>query len=207
MRKQRRNLFWPVAGALALFVLGLSIGRTGRSTQVTEVPVVLEQVRALGNLHLVEHRYHTVIDVDSHRDPAEWTQRLPGVRTVATQVVKSATKNNGVATVSGTVEAGIEMSRARIEKAGNQTLVVLPEPEIYEPNVQAIINHQRSAIAWNDRNLGFRAEQRGAKQFLEASRKAGILEQARENGSRQVREIFTKAGLTNVEVRFERDLT
>lgn len=193
-------------GAVTLVILGFAAGRIDRPTNVVETPIILEQVRALGDLHLVEHRYHTVLNIDSHRDAAEWTQQVPVVRNVATGIVQAATRNRGVATVRGTVEAGIDMSKARIERNGEKLAIVLPDPEIYKPNVEAVIEHQRSAIAWDDRNLSLKAERRGADQFAQASRKAGILEQARNNGIRQVRDIFAQAGQKNVQVRFESDL-
>ncbi len=116
--------------------------------------------------------------------------------------VKAATKNEALVTVSGSVEAGIDMSRAEIAQPGEKVTITLPEPKLYKANVDAELHSQKRAIGWNDQNIGLKARREGAARFEASSLKAGILNQAKDEAKDQVRDLFASAGVKSVEIQF-----
>ncbi|MBX3115067.1 MAG: DUF4230 domain-containing protein [Fimbriimonadaceae bacterium] len=202
--KQRRGFrFLPWLAVLSVLAVGFSLGRIGQSTKtITPAPVVLQQVRSLGELHLVEHKYQTVMTMESHRDAAEWTQGVPMLSNFVSGAVEAATKNEALVTVTGSVEAGIDMSQASIIQSADKVVVTLPQPKIYPANVDAQLHSQKRAIGWDDRNLGLKARREGANRFEAASLKAGILSQAKSEAKDQVVDLFKSAGVNSVEIRF-----
>lgn len=203
--KQRRGFrLLPWIAVLSVLAIGFSLGRIGQSNkQITPAPVVLQQVRSLGELHLVEHQYQTVMTMESHKDAAEWTQGVPMLSNFVSGAVEAATRNEALVTVSGSVEAGIDMSKASVIQSANKVVVTLPNPQLYPANVDAQLHSQKRSIGWDDRNLGLKARREGAKRFESASLKAGILETARSEAKDQVVDLFKSAGVNSVEIRFE----
>jgi hypothetical protein len=164
--------------------------------------VVLEKIRNMGELHVVSHRYSSVFEFESHREPAEWTQGIPVMAQIADGLVESATRNRALVSVSGTVEAGINLEKASMRTSGDDVTVVLPRPTIYEPVVDATLHRQRSGLTWDDRNLGLKARREGSDRFLAASRKAGILDQAEQEAAVKVTRLLQASGLKSVRIEF-----
>lgn len=203
MKQQRGIRLFPWIIGITILAIGFSIGRIGgQESSIKPSPVILQQVRALGELHLVEHQYQTVMSFESHRDAAEWTQGVPMLSNFVSGAVKAATKNEALVTVSGSVEAGIDMSRAEIAQSGENVTITLPEPKLYKANVDAELHSQKRAIGWNDQNIGLKARREGAARFEASSLRAGILNQAKDEAKDQVRDLFASAGVKSVEIRF-----
>lgn len=171
--------------------------------QPTPAPVILQQVRMLGDLHLVEHQYQTVMTMESHKEPAEWTQNVPVFSHLASNVVEAATKNTALVTVQGSVEAGVDLSKAEIKPNGETLTVVLPKAKIYPANVDAELHSQKRAIGWDDRNLSLKARREGARRFESSSLKGGILVTAENRAREQVSELFKSSGVESVRVEFK----
>lgn len=203
MRQLRKGWFWPVAGILGILGLGFSLGRNSAPEAAgTPAPVVLKQVRDLGELHLIEHQYQTVFEMESHRDAAAWTQQIPIVNQLASDVVEATTKNTALVTITGSVEAGIDLSQAEIRQDGQDLTIVLPNAKLYPANVDAVLHAQKRAVGWDDRNLSLKARREGAKRFEKSSLEAGILAAAEARARVQVSELFESAGFDDVNVDF-----
>lgn len=188
---------------VGILLLGFGLGRLGVDRHgAAPAPVILQQVRMLGDLHLVEHQYQTVLTMESHKDAAEWTQTVPVLNHLANYVVESSTKNSALVSVQGTVEAGVDLSKAKILQDGDSITVEIPHAKIYPANVDAELYSQKKAIAWDDRNLSLKARQEGARRFEASSLKAGILKTAEDRARTQVISLFSSAGVESVQVRF-----
>jgi hypothetical protein len=203
MKRQRIRWFLPGLAVAAILMLGFGLGRMGNGDRsVTPAPVVLQQVRMLGDLHLVEHQYQTVMTMESHKDAAEWTQSVPVLNRLASHIVEKSTRNSALVTVQGSVEAGVDLSKAVIRNDGTSLVVELPKARIYPANVSAELHSQKHALAWDDRNLGLKAEREGARRFERSSLDGGILETAEKRARTQVVDLFESAGVESVKVQF-----
>lgn len=204
MKRQRFRAFWPTLAVLGVLIIGFGLGRVGSNEkQPTPAPVILQQVRMLGDLHLVEHQYQTVMTMESHKEPAEWTQSVPVFSRLASNVVEAATKNTALVTVNGSVEAGVDLSKAEITQSGETVTVLLPKARIYPANVDATLHSQKRSIGWDDRNLSLKARREGAQRFESSSVKSGILVKAEERAEEQVTQLFKSAGVESVKVEFK----
>jgi len=203
MKRQRFGWFLPGLAVAAILMLGFGLGRLGaKDSSVSPAPVVLQKVRLLGDLHLVEHQYQTVMTMESHKDAAQWTQSVPVLNQLASHIVEKSTRNSALVTVQGSVEAGVDLSKATIDQRGDRLVVLLPAAKIYPANVDAELHSQKRAIAWDDRNLGLKAQREGAKRFERSSLEGGILKTAEDRARTQVVELFESAGVESVEVQF-----
>lgn len=199
----RQRIAFVAAGVAAILLVGFGVGRISAPAAGSKpAPLILKEVRLLGDLHLVEHRYQTVISVESHRDAPAWTQGVPIVSQAVGGLVESATKNNALVTVQGSVEAGVDLSKAQISGSGTGISVTLPRARIYPANVDAELHSQTHAIGWDDRNLALKARRVGAERFEAASLKAGILAAAEDRAKDQVAKMFRSSGVESVRIEF-----
>lgn len=202
VRKQRFP-FVATAGLASVLLVGFVIGRAvPAQPNAAPAPVILKQVRMLGELHLVEHQYQTVLEVESHLPPAEWTQGIPVVSQAVGKAVETATKNRALVSVQGSVEAGVDLSKAKMDPSGSKLTVVLPHATVYPAQVDAQLHSQTHAIGWDDRNLALKARRKGAERFESASLSAGILRAAEDRARVQVAGMFRSAGVESVQIKF-----
>ncbi|MBL8068220.1 MAG: DUF4230 domain-containing protein [Armatimonadetes bacterium] len=199
----RQRIAFVAAGVAAILLVGFGVGRiSAPQAGSRSAPLILKEVRLLGDLHLVEHRYQTVISVESHREAPPWTQGVPIVSQAVGGLVESATKNNALVTVQGSVEAGVDLSKAEISGNGSEIAVKLPRARIYPANVDAELHSQTHSIGWDDRNLALKARRVGAERFEAASLKAGILAAAEDRAKDQVAKMFRSSGVESVRIEF-----
>ncbi|MFM9874587.1 MAG: DUF4230 domain-containing protein [Fimbriimonadaceae bacterium] len=203
MKRRRFGWFLPGFIVLSVLMLGFGIGRLGGAgSAATPAPVVLQQVRMLGDLHLVAHQYQTVMTMESHKDAADWTQSVPVLNQMASYIVESSTKNSALVTVQGSVEAGVDLSRATIKQDADTVVVELPQVKIYPANVSAVMHSHKHAFGWDDRNLALKAEREGARRFERSSLEGGILKTAEDRARTQVIALFQSAGVKSLRVQF-----
>jgi hypothetical protein len=145
----------------------------------------LEQVKSLGQLRTAEYSYQNVFEYETNLQPAGWATHIPG----AEAVVASASRNKALVSAHGTVQAGINLEHAHAVRTMDSVVIVLPEPEIYQPVVDAKIHEESGGLFWDDHNLGFKAQRDAEKRFREASLEQGILRDARESAEEQVRRL------------------
>lgn len=176
-----------------------SLGRSGGEvSRATALPLVLERVKAIGELHTVQHAYSQVFEFETARQPAEWAARIPGVE----GVVLAATRNQGLVSVAGTVEAGVNFAEARYERVGTKLSLVLPEPTVYPPSVEAKVHRQADGWFWRDRNFGLKALDSARSRFRLTALDRGILNEAETEAKTRALAIL-KPVASDVDVRFE----
>jgi hypothetical protein len=179
MRK-RLSLFAMVAvAALAVgFLLGRPTSSSGEEPQPQPMPLVLERVQALGELHTARYTYQNVFEHRTSRRPEAWTQYVPGVP----QLVTASTRNSALLGVTGYVEAGIDLSQARVE----DDALILPAPKVYRPHVDAKVHRHRAGMFWSDPNIALKAVGLTEARLKTAAVEQGILEQAKSNAEAQL---------------------
>lgn len=120
-------------------------------------------------------------------------------------LVRSATKNSALVSAHGTVEAGVDLSRASVRyetsATGRTLVVILPEPTVYRPHVDAKLHSNRSGLFWRDTNLPLKAQADAGQRFVTASYGQGIVEAAKASATTRLR-AFLKS-VTEVPVRVE----
>ena len=161
--------------------------------------MILEKVQALGDLHTARYSFSRVFEHETQLEPAQWLASVP----LAENVVHSATSNRALVTVTGNVEAGIDMRKAKVSHEGEKWLVILPQPQIYAPHADGSVYSQKSSIFWSDPNIGLKAEHLAGAQFAEGARRAGIIQVAKDEAAKRVRELLSGATKEPIQVQFE----
>lgn len=195
------KLRWGIGIGLGIAIGGIisSFGRSGGETsQATALPLVLERVKAIGELHTVQHAYSQVFEFETARQPSEWASHIPGVESV----VLAATRNKGLVSVAGTVEAGVDFAKARYERTGPHLALVLPRSTVYPPYVEANVHRQADGWFWRDQNFGLKALDSAKSRFREASIERGILAEAEKEARTRVKAMLDPIA-TDITVRFE----
>ncbi|CAN5560644.1 hypothetical protein BH11ARM2_BH11ARM2_25000 [soil metagenome] len=173
----------PILATIAALGVGLLLGgrfatRSDESTPWAG-PLVLERVKALGDLHTVNHTYQRVFEYETAQDADGMWSAIPA----ASEIVHAATRNTALVSATGSVEAGVDLTKAHWE---GQTLV-LPTPKMYEPNVQLHVHDEKTGLFWRDVNLAPKATESARVEFRSAAIRSGILKTAQENAEKQVR--------------------
>jgi hypothetical protein len=204
MSRLKRLRGWLLLGA-GFMLCWLLIGRlpSGSSErQPTPLPMVLSKVQSLGKLHTTKYTYQNVFEYQTSRRPEEWTTYVPG----AASLVRASTRNKALVSVTGSVEAGFDLSQASAAYEGvgsaRKLVVTLPLPEVYEPQVRAKIEDYKMGMFWADMNIGFKAEQDAKLRMRRASIEQGIRESAKTSATEQVTKLLTGVVDVPVEVRF-----
>ncbi|MBV6458481.1 MAG: hypothetical protein HONBIEJF_01609 [Fimbriimonadaceae bacterium] len=201
MKTWSNKLRWGLGISLGIGIGTLISSLSGSSQELsrtTALPLVLERVRAIGDLHTVQHAYSQVFEFETARRPTDWAAKIPGVE----GVVLAATRNRGLVSVAGTVEAGVDFTKARYERLGNRVDLVLPKPKIYPAYVEAKVNHQADGWFWRDQNFGLKALDSARARFQQNSRERGILTEAEAEARTRVLAMLRPVA-SNVAVRFE----
>ncbi|RYG36518.1 DUF4230 domain-containing protein [bacterium] len=179
MRKRALSIVALVAALGVGILLGGRFGtKSGESTPWAG-PLVLEKVKALGDLHTVSHTYQRVFEFETSQDVEGAWSAVPA----ASNIVQAATRNHALVSANGSVEAGVDLTQARYEG----TTLVMPAPKVYEPNVKLRVHDQKTGLFWRDQNLAPKATESARAEFRVAAMRSGILKTAKENAERQVR--------------------
>ena len=148
--------------------------------------MVLEKVQALGDLHTVKHTYQQVFSQETSHPVADWATYIPG----AASLVASTTKNTALITMKAEVEAGVDLSKAKMV---GKTLV-LPKPQIYTPTMQGKLHDHKSGLLWRDDNIAFTAEDQARMNAVRAAKKGGILKMAADEATSRVTKLARALG-------------
>lgn len=171
MKKVLRNAAFAavaVAGVVLVFR-----GGSVAEQEAVPMPLVLSKVQALGELHTARYTYQHVFEQSSSRKPQEWARYVPG----ASSIVLASTRNSALASATAQVEAGVDLSKARVED-GN---LVLPKPAIYRPVIDTHLHQVRRGLFWRDDNLAQRASSAMEYRVRRAAQEQGIIEEAKRN--------------------------
>ncbi|HVL40355.1 MAG TPA: DUF4230 domain-containing protein [Fimbriimonadaceae bacterium] len=187
---------WPalavVGGAWLLFS---RLGSPEPTHQLSAGPLVLERVQSLGELRTARYHYQNVFEYRTHRRAADWAKTVG-----LSGLVQAATKNKALATLHGSVDAGVDLQQARIL---SQTPLVLelPAPQIYEPIVDIDVHRTWVGAFWRDDNIGVKALREMKGRLKSAATSQGILQEARRGAETRVLELLDLLGV-EAEVRF-----
>lgn len=199
LRKERRRPWFGIVALLFLGAMfGIGISNPGRSTGST-TPLILSQVRNMGELRTVSHSYSQVFEHETAIDPEGWAANIP----FAKQAVNAATRNRALVSVNGEVHAGIDLSKAQIRENWQGIHVRLPRATVYPPAVTARMHSQKDGMLWRDINIGYKAEQEAAKRMEDASRNKGILSDAEKQATKIIRELVKPMTEKKVIVEFQ----
>jgi hypothetical protein len=186
----------------ATVVLGLFLlGRTNRAeeTQVVPMPLILQKVQSLGELHTARYTYQHVFEQSSSRQPEEWTSYIPG----APSLIRASTRNSALVSATAEVEAGIDLSKATVRDRGGARILVLPKPTIYEPKVDARVDSSRPGMFWRDNNIALKAVNSMEVRVRQAAVSQGILVEAEKNALTRINTLMADLGSSKPTVVFE----
>lgn len=165
---------WLGGSIVAVLAGTFFLNRSNSETQPTPLPIILRQVQNLGELRTTRYSYDNVFEYQSSLHAADWAKAIPGVDSV----VRSTTRNSTLVSATGTIEAGIDLKKAQIERQGETLVVTIPRPKLERPNVQAKIHWAKDGFFWRDNNLALKAQADAGNRFREASLQQGILQEA-----------------------------
>lgn len=149
-----------VGGLLvAAFVAG-SRSAGGRADRYVG-PTILERVQALGQLHTISHRYSNTFEAKSAMEPDGVAGHLPGVP----QLVAWSTGNTALVTADGSVEAGVDLRKAKVEGS----TLVLPRATIYPGVVDVRLHDSKRGLVWRDAELPLKARREAMRRFRDAA--------------------------------------
>lgn len=162
----------------------------------TPMPPVLQKVQALGELHTARYTYQNVFEHATARQAAEWARYIPG----ATSLVRNTTRNSALVEVHGKVEAGVDLSKAKmVTTPGKPAILVLPHAKAYRPDVDAKMFNVRPGVFWRDDNLGLNALADARARLSQAALQQGILREAERNAVTQIQKLVDTAVVVNFE--------
>lgn len=170
-------------GAFFVFV-GSLLPKAERG--VSEGPLLLKEVQDLGELRAVSHRVSRVFEHETHRDVEGWGAHVP----LAKQVVAATTSNKVLVSADADVQAGVDLSQAKLVERGSEWTLVLPDVQVYEPVVKVRVHGQKDGLFWRDLNIVGKAQEAFADEVVTASDRAGIRERAETNIRAQMQDLL-----------------
>ncbi len=182
-------------GALVFGFLFLGRGNRAEEAQPLPMPLILQKVQALGELHTARYTYQHVFEQTSSRTPEEWTNYVPG----APSLIRASTRNSALVSATAEVEAGVDLSKAKFR----DNVLVLPKPNIYRPKVDARVNNARPGVFWRDNNLALRAVNSMEVRVRQAAAEQGILSEAERNARKSVTTLLADVGTKSFTIVFE----
>jgi hypothetical protein len=190
----------PWAGAGALLWAGVQMGGGKEAERdLVQMPLLLTMVQGMGELHSARYTYENVFEYETFRQPAKWVSYVPG----GESLVQSTTRNSALVSVNGTVEAGVDLRRATMEKRPDGTITVtLPQPKVYPARVETRLHKHRVGAFWGDPNIALKAERTAAARFTGAAVEQGILEKAKTETEETVVRLLANAGVKGASVVF-----
>ena len=188
----KRWLPWVVGVSVLLnivLILNLSGGgKTGRQ-MVSDAPILLQKIQAIGKLHTIRHTFERTGSLETFEEPNEGVAWIPGAR----QLVKGLTTNTVLMTLRGSVESGIDFKKVGLQIKDGTATVTLPDPETYEPQVNAELHDLKTGALWRDDEIQLKAISEAKRTFRDASLKLGARDQAMTE-ARTIIETTLKAG-------------
>ncbi|HLO99189.1 MAG TPA: DUF4230 domain-containing protein, partial [Fimbriimonas sp.] len=87
-----------------------------------QTPTILQALNKLGYLEAAEMNLSEAFQYTTHKNPASWASVIPG----ANELVAGATKNQVWIQANGTVVAGVDLTKAKIDVTADAITVTLP---------------------------------------------------------------------------------
>ena len=196
-----------LAGSLAAlviggaFFLGKSVGSAGTTElTTTQQTVILERIRGMGDLRTAEASFTDLVDHRSWRSPsAEWSA-MPGVASL----VRAGTENRHLVRATGKVEAGFDLSKARIGSTRPGAVTIILPPAHLKVRIEDAENLEtRRAMFWRNDNGNLEALSQARASFLEAARSSGLQTQAESNAEKLLQDLLSPLGVESVTIQTE----
>jgi hypothetical protein len=192
---------WYFFGGL----LGLLFSRA-RAPLPDTGPVLLA-IQQQGELHTTKLTLEKILQFETDKEPEGWVRSLPG----AEGIVRWATHNQALVVATGTVEAGVDLSRltpesvTRLRLPDGKTVVRvrLPAVTVYPPNVRVRVEHSSAGPFWRDENIIPKAEEEASRRFLKAAEEAKIQAMAQKDTITALQKLMTSLGHKDIEFSFE----
>ncbi len=162
------------------------------------VAPLLQQVQSLGELHTVKYTYRDVHEFSTTEEPDAWLAALPG----SEEVVHAATRNTALMSYTGTVEAGVDLGKAKVVRSLRGIQIQLPRPKVYAANVSAQVNDLKRGLVWRDISIATSAIEDAKSRFRQTSLRQGILAEAEKNARERVLTLSRSISKVPVTVTF-----
>ncbi len=154
----------------------------------------------MGDLRTAEASFTDLIDHRSWRSPsAEWSA-MPGVASL----VRAGTENRHLVRATGKVEAGFDLSKARIGSTRPGAVTIILPPAHLKVRIEDAENLEtRRAMFWRNDNGNLEALSQARASFLEAARSSGLQTQAESNAEKLLQDLLSPLGVESVTIRTE----
>jgi hypothetical protein len=190
---------WAIGAAgIGLFAASRIFHPSEGASPSAQSSPLLDKVQALGELHSVKYTYRDVHEFQTSEKPNDLLAVIPG----ATDVVRAATQNTALLSYTGTVEAGVDLSKAKIGSSPQGIQITLPEPKIYPANVVAKVEDMHRGWVWRDISIATDAIADAKVRFTDTSIRQGILSEAKRNARTRVLELSRSLVQVPVTVEF-----
>ena len=191
-----------MAGALSIAALGawIAMPKAAPSTTPDSMPMVLDRVRSMGELHSASHTFTGVDLVKSQQEPTGLFAFAPGMRPAAALL----TGNQASLAWTATVEAGVDLNRAEIVSLPGKVIVRLPEAKVYGAQVDhsRVHQHQRG-LFWRDDNIALKGLDEIKAKARRAAEARGIADQAEASAHNTLRKMLEPALAPGIQVEFQ----
>lgn len=186
-------------GAL-LLVGGLWAGSQFRSAPPSRepLPVIVEQLRSMRELKTQSLSANRVFELESSRTTGGWIDHAP----VLSNVAQKLTQNKILVSATGTVEAGVDLSKASVQQEGETLVITLPPATLSAANVRAEVHQWKRGLIWTDVNLPYDAETKMSAWIRGVAERNGLASKAQKEAEQAVRELI--GTVTDQPVKFKR---
>lgn len=203
MHPSRKRFLWKVAAiGGGVWMASQFIGSINSPRTIVQVAPLLEKVQALGELHAVKYTYRDVHEYETSKQPEGILASFPG----GPEIVHASTRNTALMSFTGSVEAGVDLSKAKVERSSTGVTVKLPAPKVFPANVSADVHEVKRGLFWRDQGIAANAIEDAKSRFKETSIRQGILKEAKANVTKQVGALAKDLAGTPVDVVFEDDV-
>jgi hypothetical protein len=114
------------------------------------------------------------------------------------------TENRHVVKATGKVEAGFDLSKARIGLTGPNDVVVILPPVHYKVTIEgAQAVESRGALFWRNENGNLEAVDQARASFLESAAGSNLRKEALTNAEKLLQDLLAPFGVQQVEVRVQ----
>lgn len=186
-----------VAGAAGAALGGVWFARSAPQPK-TELPLVVQSIQSMGVLRTAALNSTDIVEVETSKEAPGLLAMAPGLSWAA----RAATTNKAVLGVDGRIEAGIDLSRAKVTQVGqSRLLVVLPRAELGRPAVDGKLIHAQRGLLWRDPDIALDGLAKARARLADSARQAQLAAKAEAGASDLVKGLGAQAGWT-IQVEF-----
>ncbi|MEI7576377.1 MAG: DUF4230 domain-containing protein [Armatimonadota bacterium] len=183
-----RALPWILVGVFG--TLWVTKGTSAEPTErvSNEVPLIVNSVRELGFLQSAEMNLSDAFQFATSKAASDSVAAVPGLD----ELVRATTANSVWVQASGTVTAGVDLSKASIRIERDSVHVRLPKTVVQSPSVDLKLLDDKKGIFWKDDEILLRAIREARRRFADSSDQMGIERTAFVGASNSIRKMLAK---------------